>query len=479
MKVTPAISTGMEQAISLWSAIYTDQPFYDRDNNKLRSLNLGYTIANEKARMACLELQTKVIDPNSEEDEEGHLIEDENSRAAFLNKQYQGLITGLRHKIAPGVALGSMVIKPVVDLERNMILFEFVMANEFFPITFTTDGQLVHAIFVEHITKGKKTYTRLETHELKGGTITVKQEAYEQEGSGQYAGLLGNRISLTDVAEWQNIQPQITITSTNGVKLDRLLVAYFTMPESNSIDIHSKLGISAYAPATDLIKQAYEIYSSMCWEFEGGEMAVDAPRGALKEYMDEHGVIITAPAKQQRLFRTTQVDKSSGDEMFSVFNPQLREQSFLNGLNFVLSQIEDSTGLSRGTLSSADMAAKTATEIKSLKQRTYQSNHDLQQKLESTLRDIAYILDIYTSIYGMAPSGEYEMTFDWDDSVLVDVSEELSQKSSLMAQGALMAEEVACWYLGTSLEQRFKDIQKYKELQAQYDPQPELEEPEF
>ncbi len=481
MKIVPAISYKMQKAIQLWTTIYMNETIYDNDQNPLKSLNLGYIVADEKARMACLELQTKVYDPNSV-DEDGELLEsytDKETRASFLNSQYQGLIDRLRHKIVPGVALGSMIIKPIPDGENKRIYFDFVMASEFFPISFTIDGKLIHAVFTETIQKKDVRYTRIETHELKKGVITITQEAYKSMSSNS-SDELGQKISLGGVAEWANLQPQTIIKSTNGIELDRLLVAYFTMPEANNIDIHSNLGVSAYSSATDLIKDAYDIYTSMQWEYKGGELAIDAPRNAVKERFDDKGnVIVSMPQKEKRLFREVNVSGSGGSEIYNVFNPAFRDESYRNGLNIILRKIEDCVGIARGTISQVDVEARTATEIKSLKQRTYQSNHDLQQKLQEVLEDIVYIMDIYTSIYNMAPSGEYASQFEWDDSILVDVGEELKQKLALVAQGALYPEEVTSWYLDIPLKKRFMDIQSYNELKSEYNPEPEVIEQPF
>lgn len=54
-----------------------------------------------------------------------------------------------------------------------------------------------------------------------------------------------------------------------------------------------------------------------------------------------------------------------------VFSPALRDVSILNGLNDLLMRIEDTCGLARGTFSNPQSEARTATEIKILKQRSY------------------------------------------------------------------------------------------------------------
>ncbi len=470
IKFTPAISDKMENAIERWYAMYTDEPTFDEDKNPLESLNLPYAIASEKARLACIELVTEVYDPDSESGET-----DENSRAGFINTQYKKLMSNFRNKITPGIALGTMIIKPIPDADGKKISFDFVMANEFFPISFTLDGQLTHAVFIEQISKKKVTYTRMETHELKGGTITIKNEAFKSETSDSSE--IGTKISLKDVPEWEKLEPTITIKSSNGVELDRLLVACFIMPETNNVDVHSRLGMSAFAPAERLIKKANAIFSSLMWEFEGGELAIDAPRNAIKDKRDDQGNIISVvPKRQQRLFREVNVSSGTGSDLYSVYNPPFRDVSYINGLNTTLMQIEDKVALARGTFSQVETEARTATEIKTLKQRTFQSNKDIQETLQVVLEDLVYIMDVYASLYNLAPQGEYAVSFEWDDSILVDVAEELNQKLALVSQGAMAPDEVSAWYLGIDLETRLKQVQEYNVLKAEYNPEPVVEE---
>lgn len=463
LKITPAISDKMQNAIEEWYNMYVNKLQYDEEGNKIHTLNLPYTIADEKSRLATLELKSEVFDPNAEETKEG-------TRAYYLNEQYQLLTRKIRHKLTPAIAMGTMAIKPVPNIEDNTFSYDYVLANEFYPISFNDKGKLIHCVFVEQIVKKNVTYTRFETHELKGGTITVKNEAYKSQANGSD---INSRVNLDEVSEWANLEPQVTITSTNGIKLDRLLVATFIMPNANNIDIHSKMGVSGYANAVDLIKNANDIYSSLMWEMQGGELAIDSPRDTLKVQYDKKGNPVTIlPKHEKRLFREVNISSSSGDDLYNVFNPALRDGNYLNVLTNILMNIEDNVGLARGTLSRVDVIAKTATEIKSSKQKTFQTNKAIQESLQQTLEDIIYILDIYTSLYNLAPQGEYDSKFEWDDSILVDVENELKQKQALVGMGVLMPEELRAWYNEIDLEKAFQEVQAYNELKAQYNPEP-------
>lgn len=432
-------------------------------------------------------------------------------RADFLNKQYKKLKRQIRRQLEYGIAKGGIVIKPYIvlydnkktentetaqdaqktssftsdsknsnsakmnvdnnktvntdsaktstngtlqydgNLDKAEIEFDFVQADRFFPLAFDANGKVIEAAFIQtKVNKAmERVYIRLEYHKLENRTLTVQNMAFESTDMGlansnniKTATNLGRPIPLTAVPEWATMQPTTTI---EGV--DRLLFAYFRMPEANTVDPYSPLGVSGYSRVVNLIKDADMQYSRLLWEFEGGEMAIDVDRNALM--IDGDKTIV--PQKQQRLFR--KVDLNSEDT-YNVFAPALRDVSITNGLNTIFMRIEDACGLSRGTLSEVtQQEAKTATELKILKQRSYATNADIQMALQDALEDAVYVMDVYCDLYDVTPAGEYETSFEWDDSIIVDSESELSKRITLMQNGLASRLETRMWYFGETENQ--------------------------
>lgn len=336
------------------------------------------------------------------------------------------------------------------------IEFDYIQADRFFPLSFDANGKVIEAAFIQ--TKAdkanEKVYIRLEYHKLEKRTVTVENLAFEStdmslanSNSIKSASNLGKQIPLTAVPEWASLQPKTVI---EGV--DRLLFAYFRMPEANTIDPYSPLGVSGYSRVIQLIKDADMQYSRLLWEYEAGEMAIDVDRDALKFMTDPKGEGYTVlPEKQQRLFR--KVDLNTEDT-YEVFAPNLRDVSLVHGLNTIFMRIEDSIGLSRGTLSDVNtQEAKTATELKILKQRSFATNADIQMALQDALTDVVYVMDVYCTLYEVTPPGEYEVSFEWDDSILVDSESELSKRITLMQNGLASKLETRMWYFGETENQ--------------------------
>ena len=434
-------------------------------------------------------------------------------RAEFLNKQYKKLLKQIRRQTEYGIAKGGLVIKPYIviydnkslsnsensqsnetvdknntetdknannnttkqntnrlsydkNLDNAEIEFDFIQADRFFPLGFDANGKVVEAAFVQtKVDKAKeRVYLRLEYHKLEKHTVTVQNFAFESDDMSlansnniKSASNLGKQISLKEVPEWANLQPKTVIED-----IDQLLFAYFRMPEANTIDPYSPLGVSGYSRAVQLIKDADMQYSRLLWEFEGGEMAIDVDRDALKLVQDANGQDITdLPTKQQRLFR--KIDLNTEDT-YNVFAPPLRDSSLLNGLNAIFTRIEDVTGLSRGTISNSTeiygKEARTATELKILKQRSYATNADIQQALQDALEDTVRIMDVYCTLYDVVPDGEYEVSFEWDDSIIIDSESELTKRLTLMQNGLASKLETRMWYFGETENQARAALQQ-------------------
>ena len=171
------------------------------------------------------------------------------------------------------------------------------------------------------------------------------------------------------------------------------------------------------------------------------------------------------PALQDRLFRRN-LDLGS-DETYNVFSPQLRDASILNGLNNILMHIEDVTSLARGTISEVTMSeARTATELKILKQRAYAANADVQKSLEIVFETVFNIIDIYCILYDIVPEGEYEVGYNWDDSIIVDKDAERQLDLIDVESGLMSKVEYRMKWKGetrTQAEEALQEIAKETE----------------
>lgn len=503
LRVKPVISNEMINAIELWTAMYEGKAPWlkgptPEDKSVVKSLGLPQLIACEKARTALIEFESEITTPIKEvepatpnymaENNTGtdgkpepqvatHVVTEDvpkgpTDRADFLNKEYAKLKDALRVQIEYGIAKGGLVIKPYPVKHNNISLypdtnenngdttqttveseweieFDYIQANEFYPLAFDANGKMTEAAFIQRKYDKDTVYSRLEYHKLEDNVVTVINKAFEANArTANRVEVLGTEVPLNTVPEWSMLSPETKIGGVN-----RLLFAYFKMPEANTIDTHSPLGVSGFDKVKGLIAEADRQYSRLLWEFEGGELAIDIDRDALKFMEDpnnpEHGNSVMSKL-QDRLYRKVDLND---EKTYEVFSPVLRDQSLINGLNCILMRIEDVAGLSRGTLSDVISEAKTATELKMLKVRSYETNAHIQKAIEKALKDVVYVMNVYCDLYNITQDGEYEVSFEWDDSIIADSDTELTKRMILIQNGIASKLETRMWYFGETERQ--------------------------
>lgn len=447
------LSEEMTNALHKWYLLYMNKAPWLGGEAEVKSLNLPAFISSEIARQIILEVKWNItgksLDGNTQ-DENGEVLM--NPRAQFLKDEFGKLFNVLRQKLEQGCAAGGMTVRPYP--RDSHIHFDWTMAWGLYPLAFGSDGELTDVIFVDTYTEGRTTYTRLERHTVEGGNVRITQRAFKS----NLPDTLGTEIPLSDVRQWADLKPEVTVTNTGGQ-----LFGWFKVASANSVDVDSPMGASVFAKAVDTIHEVDEQYSRLMWEYKGSELAIDVDPTVLQPKPGPGGKR-EMPKLNQRLFRAVDALKN-GEDRYSVFSPAIRDESYINGLNQLLMRIEDQCGLSRGTLSDANVDARTATELKIVRQRSYATIADNQKALERCLRDVVRAMDKYADLYDLAPAGDYEVSFEWDDSIVTDMSQQLEERLALMSAGVVSKQEFRQWYFGETEAQAAAAIEKLQQEQ--------------
>ena len=437
--VKSPLGSGMAAALGLWRDLYHNKAPW-REPGKVKSLNLPALAAGEIARQMVLELGWHVgPEPGGGE---------RSLRAEYLERELAGLMDVLRQKLELGCAAGGMIVKPCPDPVTGRIWFDFAPDWSLYPLAFDGAGNLSDVIIPDVFRYGDAIYTRLERHTLDGENVVITQRAFRS----THEDALGSEVPLTSVPRWEGLQPEVTVTGAGG-----MLFGWYKVAAANTVDADCALGASVFAKAVEVAREIDLQYSRLLWEFEGGELAVDVDPTALYEKSDGKGHKL--PKLNERLFRA--VD-TGAESTYEVFAPTLRDVSLINGLNQLLIRFEDLCGLSRGTFSDVNVDARTATELKIVKQRSYATVADNQKALEKCLRDVLRAMDVYATLYNLAPAGEWAASFEWDDSILTDVDAQLQQRLMLLEAGVVSRAEVRQWYLGETREQAEAAVAKIR-----------------
>ena len=421
--VEVAVSDKMANEIDLWAKMYKNEPPWKEKNIKL--CGLPAAIAGEFARLVTLELKTEVTGND------------------FINEEYQAVVSDIRKYTEYACAKGGLAMKPYAS--EGHIEVDMVQADRFFPTKFNSRGEVTAAVFAESLTVGKKVYTRLEYHQHEGTMYHINNKAFVKQDLDNVE-VLGKEVPLTAVPEWANLQEEVTL---KNVKMP--LFAYFKIPNANNVDDTSPLGVSVYSRAINDIKEADNQWTRLLWEFEGSELAIDADITLFKK--DDKGNY-EFPKGKDRLFRMMDLDDNA--EKYRVFAPAIRDENLINGFNAILRRIEFNVGLAYGTLSDPNTVDKTAEEIKASKQRSYSTVSDIQKSLQTALEQLVYAMDVMAQLSGLSGRKKYEMSFDWDDSIVIDKEQELASMQQDAVAGFIRKELYVAAKYGVSEEEALK-----------------------
>lgn len=438
-RVETPLSNDMANALDDWYKLYLNDA--DWLSEDVKSLNLPAFISSELARQIVLEMKWSITgktkDGETQTDDGNDVM---NPRAEYLKAEFERCIRALRQKLEQGCAAGGMTVKPYP--KDGHIYFDWTMDWSLYPIAFDDDGNLADVIFRDTCTEGKTIYTRLERHVVDGDNVKITQRAFKSTSKDA----IGVEVPLSEVAFWEQLEPEATVENTGGQ-----MFGWFKVAAANSIDVDSPMGASCFCKARDTIKQADMQYSRLLWEYEGSELAIDVDPTVLRPKKTEGGGL-EMPKLNKRLFRAVDADKGDRD-LYNVFSPAIRDAALINGLNQLLMRIEDQCGLARGTVSDANTEARTATELRIIKQRSYATVADNQKALESCLKDVIRAMDVYATVYKLAPEGEYEVSFEWDDSIITDTEQQMNERMMLLNAGLISKAEFREWYFNETKDQ--------------------------
>lgn len=426
---------------------------YEKSAEVDETLGLPAAICSELARLVTLELQFEVEDVNNNtetviknpvnDDKKPLIVE---TRAGYINRQLKPIITNIKRYVEYACAGGGLVFKPIINGDKIEIDINY--ANQFIPLAFNNEGLMTSVMFLDEFTDGNTYYHRYEHHELNGNTYKVTNTCYKSNRKDTR----GKKCSLSEVNCWEHLSPE---TILGNVKVP--LFVYFKIPDGNCLDMTSPLGVSSFYRSMPQIEQADKQWKRYLWEFESGERIMEASEDAFDRDEETNAPIV--PEGRERLFWITKLQSNETNTLVHLHSPEFREVAQKAALNTILQRVEFNSGLAYGTLSDPSNIDKTATEIKTSKQRSYSTVTDIQHNLDKALRQLVDVIDIYCDLYSaiyknikdceysIPEKTPYNVTATWDDSIIVDSDTERTRDLNEVRQGLMLKWEYRVkWY---------------------------------
>jgi A118 family predicted phage portal protein len=434
---TSGVTDKMLNDLALAEAIYADKPpWLNEDNPPLIPTGVGPLIAAEIATMVTIEAKISV---------------DNDPVVDGIIQNF--IMPRLREETEKGWALGGLVFKPYYnkasfefDSDNNLVgvngnlKVAFIYPDSFIVDDFDTGGQILKARFFATQTKDGRYYTKVEKQDYNEATreLVITNDVYESAGPPtkyKWDNLGAVKMPLNTIDKWADIPPRMAFTNVDGC-----LIGMYRPANANNADFTSPYGRSPLVRAANVLRRIDRAFNGVDWELDSSLARV---------FIDERAVAIAdnVPKKVSKSFVKI-VGDSEGKTFFEKFSPDIRDEAYLKIINGYLRQAEDIVGLARGTISEAQEGARTATEISKTRQKTYAKVVDNQKALETALRQLAAACQVW--LYPADVKGKPEMTFDFDDSIVSNPTEQLALYMMLQNAGNIPAWKTNMMYFNVS-----------------------------
>lgn len=350
-----------------------------------KQLHLGRTVCRELSRTVCAELTARCAD------------------SAWLEAQAVRFLRRFPETVSAVCGCGSVMLRLYPG--RGGIYAETVLPDRYEVRARGENGEAIRVCFSEEVFRDKEHYLRCEEHGWeKDGSYLIQNRLYRLEGGDAH------EVPLTALDRFASYPAQMRILGLKTALFVEWRLGLFEGAGE---------GRAIYEEAIDLMEDADRQYERLLWEFEGGELAVDASEDAFRADRDGNP---TLPLGKDRLFRMNLLDGEEGG-LFRVFSPALRDESLIRGLNRILMFFEDAVGVARGTVSDPAVMAKTATEIRMSTQRTHLTVKGLREEAKSVLGMLFQGMWQLGLLYRLVTPGAHEVEISFGDGVL-EVGEE-------------------------------------------------------
>lgn len=394
--VESVVSPEMESKIAECANIYRGTPYWVNADDNVKTINFAKAICSETARLATLAIGIQI---------------DGSARAAWLQEQIDKIYFQIRHWVEYGMAYGTIILKPNgkgLDIFTPM---DFIITD--------CDNEGIYGIvFKDSYSENDKYYTRFEYHrfvEVKDGEniyypYYISNRAYVSRS----AKSVGDPIVLNRT-KWSDLLPETPpILKANNEKIDGPMFGILRTPQANNLDISSPLGLPIYAEAIEELKDLDVAYSRNVGEiFDSEKIILVDDRLMLKSGQNLKNSRISDIKLPHYAIN---VFGDGAENFYREIVPSLNTDTRITGINNLLSFVGFKCGYSNGYFVLDEKTGMvTATQVEADDRRTIQLIKDVRDKLESCLDGAIYALNVYADLYGLAPAGNYEITYDFGD----------------------------------------------------------------
>ena len=375
--------------------------------------------------------------------------------------------------IEKSMALGGGALKEYVEIPKDeqgndigegKIRISYHMASQVVP-TAWDNSRVKCGIFISREARDGFYYTVVEWHHWDGNSYRVTNDLY--------------RMPIKETEEPQNILgwwyplDKIYPLLSPDTEISDVHQTYFQYIKpfgANYADDNSPLGMSIYAPAVNTLHGIDIMFDSLQREFVLGKKRIIAPARAMRTTVVNNG------STPQRYF-------DADDEVWEALatdNPEdlkvidnsvdLRVQEHISGINGELAILCSQIGFDPGTLAfDQQKGMKTATEVISENSKTYGTVKAHENNIKDRLIDMVNAIFDLAVRYGLTwngvpverlISGGYNVSVDFDDSIIQDRRAEINEGVILVGASLMSRKKFMVDKLGYTPEEADAEIEQ-------------------
>lgn len=363
-------------------------------------------------------------------------------RSEWLDEGLKNVWRKNKALVSQTLGKGGKVLVPYV---RDGRPFVDLIDQSRMVITSMRGDEITGATLMADIgSSGGKVYYRFADYKLEGNVHTIRYRATNSSGG---------EVELGIVPEWTEFQEDIVITGA-----EHILFGYLKCPQDSRED-KQLMGVPITYGADEVIRDLNTCLADIRREYSLKKPFVGADD---RLFGKDNKLPIDG------LFKRFQGTGLKGDNFWQIFDPAIRDSSYLARFQQLCGLLESAVGVSPGILTEPRTAAATATEIKAANAATFAMVDAIRANIEAAFSQLAYALDVMAEAYGATPAGamgDWQITWDWDMSMTESSTETFNQLSELESRGLILPERLVSWTTGQSLEEAKAEVAAAKAMQ--------------
>ena len=278
----------------------------------------------------------------------------------------------------------------------------------------------------------------------------------------------GVPVPFATVPQWASITPEVTIGGT-----DRLLLGFVRCPRDNRLE-NKAYGVPITYGAEREVLEVVEHLGIYRREYLLTRPMLGLDASLWRSKTDTAAASLATIDQIKRTVQDSDtpfipVESAVMNDkgVWQYYSPSIRQEAMEARLQSLYRRLEKACSLSQGILTEHQaLSYANKDEVRAAQYDTFAVITAMRKNIEAAMADIAYAVDVLAERFGLTPAGargNYEISFDWDYSMIESTEQSYAQLSDLQTRGGIKLARLASWVTGDSLEDAQAEIEEAKQ----------------